>query len=92
MRHDTDRPRRSAGILECEVLDELLVYLPGAEVAVALNASARAVWELCQGDASLAVIADTLGQRFRLPGEALLPDVHEAVARLRDLNLLTSPD
>jgi hypothetical protein len=88
--HDT--PRRLAGLLECDVRDELLVYIPQSGTAVALNGSARAVWDLCRGDSSVAVIADSLGQRFGVPAGALLPDVIEAVDRLRGFGLLTERD
>jgi len=83
-----DPPRRTAGVLECDVREELLVYVPAGDRAVALNASARAVWELCEGQQSLAEIAETLGRRFGVPGEALLPDVRQAVGQLRAFGLL----
>jgi hypothetical protein len=82
---------RVAGVFECEVLDELLVYRPGTEMVVALNASARAIWEHCQERASVAGIAAALGERLGVPGEALLPDVREAVDRLREFGLLSPP-
>ena len=83
-----DRPRRAAGVLECAILDELLVYVPTDDKAVALNVSARAVWELCAGAQSLPEIAETLGRRLGLPGEALLPDVRQAVTKFRTLGLI----
>ena len=76
------------GVLECPVRDELLVYVHHGERAVALNASARAVWELCGGEHSLVEIAETLGRRFGLPGEALLEDVERAVEKLAEFGLL----
>jgi hypothetical protein len=83
-----DKPCRRAGVLECDVREELLVYVPQEHTAVALNASARAVWELCQGTASVDDIAAALGERLGVPADALRPDVREAVDRLRSFGLL----
>ena len=86
-----DRPCRTAGLLECEVLDETLVYLDATGQAVALNSSAREIWQLCGGDRSIVDIGDELGRRFGVPGRALLPDIRRAVARMRALGLLAPP-
>jgi hypothetical protein len=83
-----DRPRRSPDVVECRIKDELVVYVRGTATAVALNATALAVWELCEGHRSVGEIARALGQRFDLPGDALVPDIHEALARFAALGLL----
>ena len=87
----TDRPRRAPGVVDCDVRDEMLVYLPAGDQVVALNASARAVWELCDGRASITEMSETLGQRLGVPGQALLSDVRRAVSRMRALGLLEPP-
>ncbi len=85
---DVEQLRRVERVLECDVRDELLVYVPDAGTVVALNASARAVWELCRDDTSIATIAGALAERFGLAGDAFLPDVRDAVERLRGFGLL----
>jgi hypothetical protein len=84
----SDRPRRLDDVLECRVQDELLVYEPAREIAVSLNASARAVWELCQGRLSVDEIARALGSRYGVATHLLRPDVDAAIGRLRDVGLL----
>jgi hypothetical protein len=84
----SDRPVRLDGGLECRVQDELLVYVPTREIAVSLNASARAVWELCQGRLSVDEITEALGSRYGVSTHLLRPDVDAAIGRLRDLGLL----
>ena len=80
--------RRISGLLECDVREELLVYLPHTDTAVALNGSARAVWELCRDHMTMDRIAERLGLRFGVPAEALMPDIRIAVDRLRGFGLL----
>jgi PqqD family protein of HPr-rel-A system len=75
------------------VQDELLVYDPRSERVVALNASAHAIWALCDGRRSATEVAATLGERLGMPAEALEADVGEAVAELRKTGFLESiPD
>ena len=88
-------PRRAAGILACELPGELLLHVPGDSTAIALNASARAVWALCDGHRSLEMIARELVQQFDAPaGEipAAVRDVVRELVRLQLLVLLTAPD
>jgi hypothetical protein len=80
--------RPAAGTLTCEVGDELLVYLPASRAVVALNASARAVWELCEGGRTVHNIAEALGARLGVAPAALAGDVARAVTEFRDAGLL----
>ena len=89
-RSDDDRLRRIADRLECDVRGELLVYVPGTNAAIALNASARAVWDLCVDDATVTSIADALSRRLGVPQHELLPDVRQTVEQLRGYGLLGS--
>lgn len=68
--------------------DEVLAYVASTRTVVALNASARAVWELCDGGRSAVEIADLLGRRLGVSGGALLDDVAGAVSALRDAGLI----
>ena len=83
------RFRRVAGVISCEVRDELMVYAPDREMAFSLNSSGRAIWDLWTGDQSPADIAAQLAQRLGVPAEALLPDVLETAGRLESLGLLS---
>jgi hypothetical protein len=82
------KPRRREGIEAHSVLDELVLYVPGQELGVSLNPSARAVWELCDGQRTLAEISQELGQDVGCPGDDLLADVEAAVRQLSELGLV----
>ena len=84
-------PRRVDGLLECDLPEELLLHVPGGPVAIALNASARAVWELCDGHRSIETIALDLTERFEAaPGE-ILAAVRDVIGELVGLQLLRLP-
>lgn len=85
---DRGRLRRVAGTLTCTVGDELLVYRAVTRAVVALNSSARAIWELCDVEQTPLEIAETLGARLGVPPAALNADVTRAVTELRDAGLL----
>ena len=82
------KPRRREGIEVHGVQDELVLYVPGREVGVSLNRSARAIWELCDGQRTLAEISQELGQEVGCPGDDLLADVEAAVKQLSELDLV----
>ena len=67
------------------------MYVPDTSAAVALNTSARAVWDLCAENATVTSIADALSRRLGIPRDALLPDVRQTVEQLRGYGLL-GPD
>jgi hypothetical protein len=83
-----DRPRQSAGLIECPVQDELLLYDPRSERVVALNLSARAIWALCNGRHSAADMAATLGECVGLRPDALESDVGRTISELREAGFL----
>jgi Coenzyme PQQ synthesis protein D (PqqD) len=81
------KPRRKA-VREHHLWDEVLLYFPDRETAVSLNRSAKAIWELCDGQHSLVEISQELAQRVGCTSDALLPDVQAAILRLREQGLL----
>ena len=87
----SDRPRQAAGLVECSVQNELVLYDPRSERVVALNASAREIWALCDGCRSAADVAATIGGRLGLPPHALTFDVMQAIHELRDVGFLEPP-
>jgi len=82
------RPRRTDGVVTSEVLDELVAYVPATSQAVSLNASARAVWELCDGTRTLEDICDELSEVVAMSPADLRSDVQSALDRLRELGLV----
>jgi len=84
----TDQCPRRKTLQEHALWDEMLLYAPGQETAFSLNAPAKAIWELCDGQHSLAEVCRELGRRFCCPEETLWADVRNAVVRLQELGLL----
>lgn len=86
---DKAQPRRRPDVEAHEVMEEAVLYDPEREMAFSLNLSARAVWELCTGQHTVAAINERLSQVLGCPSEALAEDVEGAVRRLYELNLIT---
>jgi Coenzyme PQQ synthesis protein D (PqqD) len=86
------RPRRISGILENALWEGTLLYLPGKELAVSLNSSAKTVWDLCDGRQNIAEIAREIGGSIGCRGipPPLLDDVRAAVMELKALGLVES--
>lgn len=84
----TIKPARLSGAEEYPLGDELLVCLPRSETAYALNPSAAAIWQLCDGTRTVEEITEELGQCVGRSQAALLPDVIHGVRRLCELGLL----
>jgi hypothetical protein len=84
-------PHRVPGLVECELPEELLLHRPGGPVVLSLNATARAVWELCDGRRSIEAIALDLTRRFQAPAGEILVAVESVVQELADLGLIQLP-
>jgi hypothetical protein len=84
-------PRRIDGVLEAALPDELLLHVPGDSTASVLNATARAVWELCDGRRSVEAIARELAQRFDAAPGDILTSVRDVVRDLARLQLVVLP-
>ena len=83
-----DKPRQSPGVVSSEVLDEIVIYCPGTSKAVSLNASACAIWELCDGTRTVDDICTELSGPAGLPPNKLYEDVSGAVSHLYELGLI----
>ena len=68
-------PRRREGVrLRGEGRDALLVA-PGQSTAYALNPTARAVWELCDGTTTIEELTDAICQVFAVERSTAVADV-----------------
>lgn len=77
-------PLRVPGVRLEAVDGELLLYRPGATRLVRLNASAALVWELCDGQRSIAEIAEALAAAYPDHAAAISDDVSDMLQRLAD--------
>jgi hypothetical protein len=68
--------------------EEIVLYSTRRELAIALNLSASAVWELCDGTRTLDEIANELATLVGGDVRALRADVERVVLELQALELL----
>jgi len=81
-------PLRAAGLLEYGVGGELILCEPDVEQVHFLNATAAAIWLLCDGRHAAADIADELATLFELDQPAAESDIRETLADLLKAGLL----
>lgn len=81
-------PARAADVRVYPLGDEALAYVPAAAAAYALNRSALAIFELCDGRRTVADIGRDCAQSLGCAPDALLPDVEHAVNELREAGLV----
>ena len=82
------KPAQMGDVLQYQILDEVVLYRPGAAQALSLNESARVIWELCEGKRTVEEICIALGDLLAVPPERLRDDVWGGVNRLFELGLL----
>ncbi len=85
------RPARVNGLHQYRLGEETLIYVPDAEKAHALNPSAVAIFDLCDGSRTVQDICRELGPLVGKTAGELTPDVEQGVTQLRELGLL-QPD
>jgi hypothetical protein len=62
---------------------------PSSELAVVLNTSGRAIWDLCDGRHPIADILGTLRNRYDAQSEILLADLGATLDELARAGLIT---
>jgi PqqD family protein of HPr-rel-A system len=83
-----DSRPHATGVLGKDLGDEYLFYDATHEQVHVLNATARAIYLLCDGKASVSEIVDRFGARFAVDGPTARRDVEETLERLRSLGLV----
>jgi Coenzyme PQQ synthesis protein D (PqqD) len=83
------RPNRAAEVRVYPLGDEALVYAPAAQAAYALNRSALAIFELCDGQRTVADIGREVARTLGCAPDTLLPDVGQGVSELREAGLVS---
>jgi len=77
------RPRRCHGVREARLPDRMLLEIPGTAEPLQLNASASAIWNLCDNQRNLADIVDLLKAQYDVPREVLCDDIDRIIVHLR---------
>ena len=84
------RLRPAPGVRAFPIGDEMVLYAPAERRSLALNRSARAVWELCAFGASADEVADALERELGLAPGALGDQVRATTGQLAALGLLVA--
>jgi hypothetical protein len=85
--HET-RPVRAAAVREYPLGDEVLLFAEGRQVVHALNASAWAVWDLCDGSRTIRDMAGDIAQLVGRDAAVLEPEIVRTVEELGRLGLV----
>ncbi len=89
---DRPVPAKAEGLVEYPLDGELVLYDPEHHRVSALNATAAAVWLLCDGARNLAQVAADMAGLFGVEAAAVAEDVRSNIARLRRAGLLRGGD
>jgi len=84
------RPQATQGVLGKDLGDEYLFYDSTHEQVHVLNATARQIFLLCDGSASVREIVRRFGAQFELDDSIARRDVEETLDRLLSLGLVGS--
>jgi hypothetical protein len=82
-------PRRQPGFIVRDLGDEVLIYGPDQQVIHVLNTTARAIWELCDGQHDALAMVEALRLRFAVDQTVdVEADVRAALGELHAKGLI----
>lgn len=81
-------PRRREGVIGHTVAEEMVLFSTETETAVSLNLTAAAVWELCDGDATVERIIELLAEDAGVDPATIADDVEAILHQMESLSLL----
>jgi hypothetical protein len=76
------RLNKSPGLVVEELEDEILLYRPSNHQAIHLNATAAAIWKLCDGTRTISEVVDCLVAEYPTERTNITREVQEVVNRL----------
>ncbi len=82
------RPTRRQCIQEVDVRDDLTLLAAPGDQGITLNASGRAIWELCDGQHTIIDMFRELSHRYACADVDLLADLTATLLRLQSLNVI----
>jgi hypothetical protein len=77
-----DRPQQRPDAFQATLDDEILVYHPDRMTAVALNPTASVIWQLCNGERTVADIVEILQRVYPEAATTIAREVDEGVLAL----------
>ena len=85
-------PARKAGVWLKQSDQENLVFDPEHEAVHLLNATAMAIWVLCDGETTPDEMIDAICQLSGLPPEVVLEDVRRILLRFEEADIVSWRD
>ena len=87
--NEKSRPARVGQVWTRQEGDETAIFEPASQRLIRLNPTARAIWELCDGETEVGEVVDALVELTgRLPAEVSV-EVEATLESLRSLGLVT---
>lgn len=88
----SEKPQRRSDLLEKPLGDETLLYDADGGMIHVLNATAQAIWSLCDGEHTVESIVQTLATQFNFGGQQLdlRRDVVDTLATFSQKGLLST--
>ena len=88
MTNAIQRPLRRQGVIASRAGNRTVLRGPDGAELCELNDTARALWELCDGETSAEEIIDAVCAIHDAPGSALADDVYRALAAFVEVGAL----
>ncbi len=85
------RPKRRADIVSTQLDDETLLYLPQWMTCFALNSSASSIWQLCDGERTVAQIVALLQEVYPDEAETMPAQVESSLHMLSTHGIVDMP-
>jgi hypothetical protein len=82
-------PTRKTSVVAREVENECILYDPDAKMVYVLNATARDIWNLCDGNHDLEQIALKIFEEYDIEMGVLQKDIPMIVSDLNRIGLLS---
>ncbi len=79
-----DKPLRNDQCHMEELDDEILLYHPGNNKTLYINKSASIIWQLCNGEHSVAEIIQMIAEAYPSATDGLEKDVLDTLTRLSE--------
>lgn len=84
----TDHPVRRGELMQSPGSEGWTVYEPETDSLHVLNDSAKAIWELCDGETSPSEMAAAISELTGIGPERASEDVSKTLQALKELNLV----
>ncbi|MFH1729180.1 MAG: PqqD family protein [Pseudomonadota bacterium] len=85
---NNDKFKKSRGIIQRPVGDEILLFNQDGSKVLTLNATSTLIWKACTGNNTLDEIAEELKTRYEVNKKQALIDIKKIVSELENQDLV----